>query len=179
MSAFGGSTMKRTQFWRWVSSALLCGMLMTSCAASIPGGPGMAGPTPTPDSHNSQTMSKACARFLPSAACTPYASIAGTANGKNLPWLASGAVTVQLTTVAGSLQLAVKTPCNPVGGPATIRGDTLHVGDIAVGAMGCAGDVGTQEQWVLQFLRRPIEMTAAGGVLNWTSGPDTLTLRAN
>ncbi|WP_254785451.1 META domain-containing protein [Arthrobacter sp. ok362] len=88
-------------------------------------------------------------------------------------------MTAQLTTVAGSLQLAVKTPCNPVSGPATISGNTLHVGNIAVGAMGCAGDVGAREQWVLQFLQRPVEMTSADGVLKWTSGADTLTLRAN
>ncbi|MDF9750698.1 heat shock protein HslJ [Arthrobacter sp. ES3-54] len=183
MSAVGGSTMKRTQFWRCVSAVLLCGILMTSCAAGITGGPGTAGPTPSAAPLDPQTVSKApveaCAPFLPSASCSPYASVSGTANGKNLPWLASGAVTVQLTTVAGSLQLAVKTPCNPVGGPATISGNTLHVGDIAVGAMGCADGAGAQEQWVLQFLQRPIEMTSAGGALNWTSGPDTLTLRAN
>jgi heat shock protein HslJ len=143
----------------------------------------MVVPTPAADSLNSQTASKAplevCATFLPSTPCSPYVSISGTANGKNLPWLASGAVTVQLTNVAGSLQLAVKTPCNPVGGPATISGDTLHVGDIAVGAMGCAGDDGAQEHWVLKFLQRPIQMTSADGVLNWKSGPDTLTLRSN
>lgn len=156
---------------------------MTSCAAGTTGGPGTAGSTPPAAPPNSQTVSRtpveACAPFLPSASCSPYASISGTANGKNLPWLASGAVTVQLTTVTGSLQLAVKTPCNPVGGPATISGNTLDVGDIAVGAMGCAGDVGAQEQWVVGFLQRPIEMTSADGVLHWTSGPDTLTLRAN
>lgn len=156
---------------------------MTSCAARITGGPGTAGSTPPAAPLISQTVSKApveaCALFLPSASCSPYASISGTANGKNLPWLASGAVTLQLTSVAGSLQLAVKTPCNPVGGPAAISGNTLRVGDIAVGAMGCADDAGAQEQWVLQFLQRPIDMTSADGMLLWTSGPDTLTLRAN
>lgn len=119
-----------------------------------------------------------CATFLPAAPCSAYVSVSGTANGENLPWLASGAVTAQLTNVAGALQLAVKTPCNPVGGPATISGDTLRVGGIAVGAMGCAGDVGAQEQWVVQFLRRPIDMTSADGALIWKSGPDTLTLKA-
>lgn len=93
--------------------------------------------------------------------------------------MASGAVTVRLTTVAGSLQLAVKTPCNPASGPATIRENTLVAGNVASGAMGCPAEAGTQEAWVLHFLRGPIEMTSSGGTLTWKSGPDTLTLRAD
>lgn len=45
--------------------------------------------------------------------------------------------------------------------------------------MGCTGDVGDRENWISQFLKRPVEMTSAGGMLVWKSGPDTLTLRAN
>lgn len=173
--------MKRTPLWRCVPSILFVGLLMTSCAATITGEPGAAVPAPPPASRNSPSQSappgETCATFLPLAPCSPYVSISGTASGKDLSWPASGVVTVQLTTVEGSLQLAVKTLCNPMGGPATITGRTLQVGKIAVGAMGCAGEAAVQEQWVLHFLQRPIEMTFTDGMLHWTSGPDTLTLR--
>lgn len=175
--------MKRTMFWRCVASALFFGIFMTSCAARITSGPGTAVPAPPAVSPNAQRASappvEVCATFLPSGSCSPYVSVSGTAQGMNLPWVASGGVTVQLTAVDGSLQLAVKTPCNPAGGPASISGHTLHVGNIAVGAMGCSGEAAAQEKWVLQFLKRPIEMTSVGGLLRWNSGPDTLTLKAN
>lgn len=173
--------MKRTQLWHCEYSILFFGLLVTSCAATITEGPGTAVSAPPPASLNTPSQSvppgETCATFLPSAPCSPYASVSGTASGRALPWPASGAVAVQLTTVAGSLQLAVRTPCNPMDGAATITGRTLQAGKIAVGAMGCAGEAAAQEQWVLHFLQRPIEMTFSDGLLNWKSGPDTLTLK--
>lgn len=174
--------MRRTRFWKCVFSVLFAGLLMTSCAAGTTDRPGTAAPTNPDASPSAQMRSvspvEVCAKFLPSASCSSYVSVSGTSHGKNLAWVASGAVTVRLTTVAGSLQLAVKTPCNPVSGPATISETTLVTGNMAMGAMGCPAEAGTQEAWVMQFLRRPVGMTSSDGTLHWKSGPDTLTFRS-
>lgn len=66
----------------------------------------------------------------------------------------------------------------PGGGQATITGNTLTVRNIATGAMGCAGDVGEQHLWVMEFLKRPIELTFSQGTLSWKSGTDTLSFKS-
>ncbi|UYY83444.1 META domain-containing protein [Arthrobacter sp. YA7-1] len=76
------------------------------------------------------------------------------------------------------LQFAAKTPCNPISGPATITGNTHTLGKLAAGAMGCAGESSAQEQWVTQFLSRPIEMSFVQDTLTWTSGGDTLRFKS-
>jgi heat shock protein HslJ len=96
--------------------------------------------------------------------------------GKNLPW-ASSAVTARLTSVNEELQLTVTTACAPMNGQATVHGNTLNVRNIAVGAVGCTEDDGEQQLWVLDFLKRPIQMTFDDGILTWTSGTDSLTFR--
>ncbi|UKA56812.1 META domain-containing protein [Arthrobacter sp. FW306-2-2C-D06B] len=118
-----------------------------------------------------------CAAFQPSAPCTEYVSIAGTADGIDLPWAASGGLAVQLSSVGGSLYLIAKTPCSPVSGPATITGDTLVAGKLGIGAMGCVSDAGSQQQWFVDFLKRPIEMSFSQGTLTWKSGSDTLIFK--
>ncbi|KRE81397.1 META domain-containing protein [Arthrobacter sp. Soil764] len=66
-----------------------------------------------------------------------------------------------------------------MSGPATITGTTLTVRDIVIGASGCIdGDLGEQQQWVLEFLHRPIEQTFSNGTLTWKSGNDTLNFRS-
>jgi len=64
-----------------------------------------------------------------------------------------------------------------MSGPATITGSTLAVRDIAVGASGCTESAGDQQQWVLDFLKRPIEQTFTNGTLTWKSGTDTLNFK--
>ncbi|MHA7168780.1 META domain-containing protein [Arthrobacter bambusae] len=118
-----------------------------------------------------------CAAFLPSAPCTEYVSTAGTSDGVDLPWVASGRLTVQLSSVNGSLYIAAKTPCSPISGAATITGDTLVVGTLGIGAMGCAADAATRQQWFVDFLKRPIEMSFSQGTLTWKSGSDMLTFK--
>ncbi|MFH5880178.1 META domain-containing protein [Arthrobacter sp. NA-172] len=85
---------------------------------------------------------------------------------------------MHLNSVDGSLQLAARTPCAPVGGPATIKGNTLTVGKLAVGAVGCAGDAATEQQWVVEFLRLPIEMSYSQGTLIWKNGADALSFKS-
>jgi hypothetical protein len=53
----------------------------------------------------------------------------------------------------------------------------MVVGDIAVGAVGCEGDISTQHLWVMEFLKRPIEMTFTDGMLKWVSGTETLSFK--
>lgn len=66
-----------------------------------------------------------------------------------------------------------------MSGPATITGTTLTVRDIAIGASGCIDkDMGEQQQWVLEFLQRPIEQTFSNGTLTWKSGNDTLNFKS-
>ena len=77
----------------------------------------------------------------------------------------------------GELQLTVTTSCGPMGGSATLSVNTLTVSDIATGAMGCIGEDGNQQLWVLEFLKRPIEQTFSQGTLTWKSGTDTLSLK--
>lgn len=119
-----------------------------------------------------------CARFLPSAPCSPYVSVFGTANGKVQGWLASGGLTVQLTSVNGGLQFTAKTPCGPASGPAIIRGTTLTVEKVAVGAVSCANPALLQQQLVLNLLKLPIEVSFNQGILSWKSGADTVRFQA-
>ncbi|MFK4297284.1 hypothetical protein ABH924_002434 [Arthrobacter sp. GAS37] len=160
---------------------LLIGTAMTSCASTQGREQGTAGPTPPETVRASRVTTtpprETCAAFLPSAPCRAYVSIAGTADGVELPWAASGGLTVQLSSVNGSLYVTAKTPCSPVSGPATITGNTLVVGELGIGAMGCISDAGTQQQWFVDFLNRPIEMSFSQGTLNWKSGTDTLTFK--
>ncbi|GAA3314548.1 hypothetical protein GCM10017710_21550 [Arthrobacter ramosus] len=160
---------------------LLIGTAMTSCASTQGREQGTAGPTPpetVPASRVTTTPPReTCAVFLPSAPCGAYVSIAGTADGVELPWATSGGLTVQLSSVNGSLYVTAKTPCSPVSGPATITGNTLVAGELGIGAMGCISDAGTQQQWFVDFLKRPIEMSFSQGTLNWKSGTDTLTFK--
>nr|WP_308113896.1 META domain-containing protein [Arthrobacter sp. ISL-30] len=88
-----------------------------------------------------------------------------------------GSLTVQLSSVNDSLQLAVKTPCNPISGRVSINGSTLTAERLATGAMGCIGEQSEQEKWVLDFLARQVEMTFSQNTLNWKSGPDMLSFK--
>jgi hypothetical protein len=96
-----------------------------------------------------------------------YTGISGTANNEDIPWVASGGVSAQLATVYGELWLTVITGCAPISGPATITGTTLTVGDITIGASGCTDNTGEQQQWVFDFVKRPIEQTFSNGTLTW------------
>lgn len=91
--------------------------------------------------------------------------------------MASGSVKVQLASVNGTRQLSVQDECGPLSGPATITGNTMLVGAIAVGSVGCGGDISTQHLWVLEFLKQPIEMTFSEGILNWRNGTETLNFK--
>lgn len=161
---------------------LLIASALTSCASKHAGEPGTATPTLPPTGPTSLVTTPAppretCAAFLPSAPCTTYVSIAGTADGVDLAWAASGGLTVQLSSVDGSLYVTAKTPCSPVSGPARITGNMLAVGSLGIGAMGCTGDAAMQQQWFVDFLKRPIEMSFGQGTLNWKSGTDTITFK--
>lgn len=161
---------------------LLIAAGLTSCASVQGREAQTAIPTPRETVPASRVTTTApprqtCAAFLPSAPCTEYVSIAGTADGIDLPWAASGGLTVQLNSVGGSLYVTAKTPCSPVSGPATITGDTLVVGKLGIGAMGCISDAGSQQQWFVDFLKRPIEMSFSQGTLKWNSGTETLVFK--
>lgn len=92
--------------------------------------------------------------------------------------MASGSVKVALASVDGEVLLSVTTGCGPLSAQATITGSTLTATDIARGASGCTGDTGEQQQWVGNFLKRPIEMAFSQGILSWTSGTDTLSFKS-
>jgi hypothetical protein len=53
----------------------------------------------------------------------------------------------------------------------------MLVGAIAVGSVGCGGDISTRHLWVLEFLKQPIEMTFSEGILNWRNGTETLNFK--
>jgi len=174
-------------------SVLLASLLMASCAATPLSGPGTPAPAPTtvlsataladkgaatPIPATSAPPTEACAHFLPAAPCITYNSVAASSDGKALPWAAAGAVKIQLTSVNGGLQLAMRAPCSPFSAPVTIKGNTLTVGKIAVGAAGCVGAAGDYQSWLQEFLKRPIAMTYANGTLFWVSGPDSLSFKS-
>lgn len=176
-------------------SALAVALLIASCADPSPSGSGSGTAAPIPASSTAAPSKSAvadsgstapptsvppletCAAFLPTAPCATYNSVAASANGKDLPWAAAGSVKVQLTSVDGTLQLAMKTECAPISGPATIAGNTLTVGKIATGAEGCSGAAGDHQVWLQEFLKRPIAMTYTQGTLSWVSGTDALSFK--
>jgi hypothetical protein len=149
---------------------------MASCASGPIDQTGTHVATPSPTV--SAPPVESCASFLPTAPCSRYVSISGTSNGVSLPWVAEGGLRVELYSVNGGLQFAAKTPCNPISGPAAITGNILTLDKPAVGAMGCAGESSAQEQWVMQFLSRPIEMAFVQDTLTWTTGADTLSFKS-
>lgn len=182
--------MRRIRLWQYAVSILLFGMLVTSCASTNPNGAGATLPgstatisgTPTASPHGSTTTAlpqESCAKFLPSSPCTKYAGVSGTAKSKALPWVASGGVTAQLTSINGDLQLTVTTSCGPLSGSAKLTGTTLTVGNIATGAMGCIDHLGEQQLWVLHFLERPIKQSYYRATLTWRSGTDTLSFKGS
>ena len=59
-----------------------------------------------------------------------------------------------------------------------ITGNVMTVGDIGIGAAGCPEDLGQQDTWVLEFLKRPVEVTFSQDTLQWTSGADTLSFKS-
>lgn len=185
--------MKRTRVWKYGVPLVLTGTLLTSCGAQTSDGQGSAVPAPAStslslapsipvDSATSPTSStppqETCAAFLPSAPCAIYTSTAGMAGGRDLPWVASGSLRVQLNSVNGDLYLSVKTNCAPIGGPVDITGNTMTAGDFAIGAVGCREKLGRQDQWVLEFLQRPVEVTFSQDTLQWKSGTDTLSFKS-
>lgn len=185
--------MKRTGVWNYGVSLVLIGALMTSCGAQTSDGQGPSvsapsstslSPAPTipVTSATSPTSSAApqeiCAAFLPSAPCAIYTSTSGTAGGRNLPWVASGSLRIQLNSVNGDLYLSVRTNCAPISGPVKITGNTMTAGDLAIGAIGCPEELSRQDQWVLEFLKRPVEMTLSQDTLQWKSGADTLSFKS-
>lgn len=178
-------------------SVLAMALLMTSCGPASTGGPGSESPNPTTSGEIAATPSaltgsgsatpvpptsgpprETCAAFLPSAPCATYASVAATSNGAALPWVAEGTIKVRLTSVEGTLQMAMKTDCSPISAPATVAGNTMTLGKIATGASGCIGTAGDHQSWIQEFLKRPIAMTYAKDILTWTSGTDTLSFKA-
>ena len=184
--------MKRARLWQYTVPFLFVGMLLTSCGNKETGGPGNAVTAPSSTSYTTSGTStgsppgstttsppqETCAAFLPFSPCRKYNGVSGTANGKDLPWVASGGVKAQLTSVNGELQLTVITRCGPMSGPATITGTTLTARNMAVGAMGCINDAGGQQLWVMEFVKRLIEQTFSQGTLTWKSGTDTLSFKS-
>jgi len=187
------------RFWRLRIgiSVLAAALLMTSCATTPSGVPGSAASTPTTSgiaatstiaSTNSVSNSpvpatsgppqETCAAFLPTAPCSTYSSVAATSNGMALPWAAAGTIKVRLSSVEGTLQLAMKTDCSPISGPATIAGNIMTLGKVATGASGCIGTAGEHQAWIHEFLKRSIAMTHTQDTLTWTSGTNTLSFRA-
>lgn len=167
-----------------VLALMSLGLLLSSCGAAGSPSPGEASSASRsgPAGGASQSTTSApptvkCAAFLPSAPCSPYTSVSGEANGKDLPWVAAGGITLKLTDVGGSLYLTAKTPCTPVDTPVTITGSTLHAGKIAVDAASCASEFSIQQQWFVDFLQRPVDMAYSNGVLKWVSGSDILTFK--
>nr|BFE44129.1 hypothetical protein GCM10017547_20220 [Pseudarthrobacter oxydans] len=176
----------QAQLWLYTVPLLSLGMVLTSCGDTGTGGPGNAVPvsvesatstSPAPGSTITSPPTETCAAFLLSAPCSTYTGISGTANNQDLSWVASEGIKAQLTTVNGALWLAVTTRCAPISGPATITATTLTVRDIAIGASGCTDSAGDQQQWVLDFLKRPIEQTFSNETLTWKSGTDTLNFK--
>lgn len=168
--------MKHSRLWRNSFCLLSLSLLMTSCASGTidQAATDVSTPSPTVSTPPAAT----CASFLPTAACSQYVSISATSNGVDLPWAAAGGLRVELYSVNGELQFGAKTPCNPISAPAVINGNTLTLDKPAVGAMGCAGESSAQEQWVMQFLGRPIEMAFVQDTLTWTAGADTLSFKS-
>ena len=185
--------MKRIRVWKYGVPLVLFGTLITSCGSQPSDGEGSAIPAlPSPSLSPDPIVSKnsapsptsstppqvSCAAFLPSAPCATYASTSGTAAGRDLPWVASDSLRVQLESVNGDLYLSVRTNCAPISGPADITGNVMTVGDIGIGAAGCPEDLGQQDTWVLEFLKRPVEVTFSQDTLQWTSGADTLSFKS-
>lgn len=183
--------MKRIPMWKLSLPALYLCTLLAACGTPSSPGASTTGEPASPSGNSattstasnaapttSTTQSGGCPTFLPSAPCADYASVSGTSKGVDLPWVASGSVKAQLEAVNGTYQLSVQDKCGPLSGPATITGNTMVVGDIAVGAVGCEGDVSAQHLWVMAFLKRPIEMTYTDGVLKWMSGSETLSFKS-
>lgn len=92
--------------------------------------------------------------------------------------MASGSLRVQLNSVNGDLYLSVMSSCAPISGPVEITANAMTAGDLAIGAIGCPEELSRQDQWVLEFLKRPVEMTFSQDTLQWKSGADTLSFKS-
>ncbi len=173
--------MTNFRWWQKALPVLIASFALAACGGAPVPGPGTAAPTPTvvpvPSPPSTPAPTETCASFLPTAPCGTYASVSGKADGKDLPWASSRSVTAKLQSVGGSFQLTVTTTCGPLSGPATRTGTVLTVGDIAVGASACAELAASQQQWVLAFLKKPIDMAYNNGTLTWTSGTDSLAFK--
>ncbi|MDP5227031.1 MULTISPECIES: META domain-containing protein [Arthrobacter] len=137
--------------------------------------PLLAGCGGTPAGPSSATPPRAdCTTFTPDAPCGSFASVGGTTGGKDLTWAAKGAVVVKLESVSGQRMLSVRTPCNPLSGPADVTDGVLTVKELASGAMGCAGENSAQEKWVTDLLHKPVTLKYDAGKLTWSNGEDSL-----
>lgn len=163
---------------------IMAGAFLSSCGQGAPSG--SPGTTAVPGNQSgSPDAAKptgppriTCEPFLPSTPCGEYISIGASSDGGTVPWAAAGGVSVQLQSVEGERLFIAKTPCAPINGSAKIAGDTLTVGALTFGAVGCSEVTGPQQQWVETFLKRPIRMSFSQGELTWKSGPDTLIFRS-
>lgn len=174
--------MNRIRLGQNICSLLLLATVLVSCAATPSGGQGTAvvssGPASSVSVPTEASPARADCAFLPSAPCATYVSVSGTANGEDLPWVAAGSIKARLTSVNGGPHLSVTTNCGPLSMPVTISGNAMTVGKIATGAVGCEGKVSDQHWWVIEFLKRPIEMTFNQGILTWKSGDETLSFKS-
>lgn len=174
--------MKRIPLWKFNIPTLCLCMFLAACGASPSGVQSTNSTTALTGSSaaptNSEPPQSGCATFLPSAPCADYISVSGTSNGADLPWVASGSVKVQFNSVNGTRHLSVQDNCGPFSGPVTLAGNTMVVKKLAVGAVGCERDISTQHLWVMEFLKRPIEMTFNEGILSWKSGMETLNFKS-
>lgn len=164
----GGGALKNLEVFAGVTAVLFMGMTVASC------GSGAVSQNP---SQTSPTSSSGCAPFVPEAPCGKFTSTAGSDDGTPLSWVTAGKVTAELSKRGADTYLTVVMPCGPLDSVVTIDGSSMHLTQPrALGASGCVDPaVGSQRDWVLNFLEGNLELEYGNNTLTWTNGRDSLS----
>jgi hypothetical protein len=110
------------------------------------------------------------------APCGKYASIAGSDDGNEIPWVTSGEVTAQLSKRGGDTYLTAVMPCGPLDAVVTIKDNTMRLtGQRAYGASGCEEPAQQKRKWVRDFLEGGVELGYSNNTLTWSNGKDSLS----
>ena len=128
-----------------------------------------------PNPKQTSAPSSECAHFLPEAPCGRYASIAGSDNGQEIPWVTAGEVTAELSKRGADTHLSIVMPCGPLDAVVTIDGKIMRLtGQRALGASGCVEGQGERQDWILKLLERGVEL-GYNNTLTLTNGGDSLS----
>jgi len=150
-----------------VISFSAAGFMLTSCASSTP-----------PATESTATTTGQCVPFAPEAPCGSYVSTSASDGKTPVKWAKDATTKVRLEDLGGSTRLVVVTPCAPINARASIQNGTMTVStETVVGAQGCVDEIGEQQHWLREFLKKPIQVSYKAGILTWQSDESSILFK--